>query len=77
MKRLLVALAAAISLGHAWADEALVEAMAQPWTGDLDGMVERRAVRALRAPSRMQYWIDRGRAERRGVRASSGSSRRC
>ncbi|HEX2332286.1 MAG TPA: transporter substrate-binding domain-containing protein [Burkholderiales bacterium] len=61
MKRLLVALAAAISLGHAWADEALVEAMAQPWTGDLDGMVERRAVRALVAPSRMQYWIDRGR----------------
>ncbi|HSA90339.1 MAG TPA: transglycosylase SLT domain-containing protein [Burkholderiales bacterium] len=35
--------------------------MAQPWTGDLDGMIERRAVRALVAPSRMQYWIDRGR----------------
>ena len=76
MKRLLVALAAAISLGHAWADEALVEAMAQPWTGDLDGMVERRAVRAPRAPSRMQYWIDRG---RRGAARSTSpcSSRRC
>jgi membrane-bound lytic murein transglycosylase MltF len=61
MKRLLVALTAAISLGHAEADEALLEAMAQPWTGDLDGMIERRAVRALVAPSRMQYWIDRGR----------------
>ena len=61
MKRLLVALAAAANLGHAQADEALLEALAQPWTGDLDGMIERRAVRALVAPSRMQYWIDRGR----------------
>jgi membrane-bound lytic murein transglycosylase MltF len=61
MKRLLVALATAVSLGHAQADEALLEAMAQPWTGDLDGMIERRTVRALVVPSRMQYWIDRGR----------------
>lgn len=61
MKRLLLALAAAASLGHAQADEALLEAMAQPWTGDLDGMIERRTVRALVVPSRMQYWIDRGR----------------
>ena len=61
MRRLLAVLAAAASLGHAHADEALLEAMAQPWTGDLDGMIERRAVRALVAPSRMQYWIDRGR----------------
>jgi membrane-bound lytic murein transglycosylase MltF len=35
--------------------------MAQPWTGDLDGMIERRTVRALVVPSRMQYWIDLGR----------------
>ena len=61
MKRLLVALATAVSLGHAQADEALLEAMAQPWTGDLDGIMERRTVRALVVPSRMQYWIDRGR----------------
>ncbi|HEX5768484.1 MAG TPA: transporter substrate-binding domain-containing protein, partial [Burkholderiales bacterium] len=61
MKRLLATLAAAASLGHAHADDALLEAMARPWTGDLDGMIERRAVRALVAPSRMQYWIDRGR----------------
>ena len=61
MRRLLIALAATLTLGHARADEALVEAMAQPWTGDLEGMIERRAVRALVAPSRMQYWIDRGR----------------
>jgi membrane-bound lytic murein transglycosylase MltF len=61
VKRLLIALAAALGIGQAQADEALLEAMAQPWTGDLDGMIERRAVRALVAPSRMQYWIDRGR----------------
>src|SRR5512134_3120910 len=61
MKRLLVALATAVSLGHAQADEALLEAMAQPWTGDRYGMIERRTVRALVVPSRMQYWIDRGR----------------
>jgi len=61
VRRLLIALAATLTLGHVRADEALVEAMAQPWTGDLEGMIERRAVRALVAPSRMQYWIDRGR----------------
>src|SRR5512134_1535428 len=65
MKRLLVALAVATaSLGQAaepQLDDALLEALAQPWTGDLEGMIERRAVRALVAPSRMQYWIDRGR----------------
>ena len=61
MRPLLIALAATLTLGHARADEALVEAMAQPWTGDLEGMIERRAVRALVAPSRLQYWIDRGR----------------
>jgi len=30
------------------------------WTGDLDGMIERRQIRALVAPARTQYWIDRG-----------------
>jgi membrane-bound lytic murein transglycosylase MltF len=65
MKRLLVALAlATASLGHAaepQPDDALLAAIAEPWTGDLDGMIERRMVRALVVPSRMQYWIDRGR----------------
>src|SRR5262245_44850791 len=32
----------------------------QPWTGDLDGMVERRMIRVLTAHSRTQYFIDRG-----------------
>jgi len=27
------------------------------WTGDLDGMVERRVIRALVAPPRTSYWL--------------------
>lgn len=33
----------------------------KPWTGDLDGMLERRIIRALVVPTRSQYWVDRGR----------------
>jgi membrane-bound lytic murein transglycosylase MltF len=29
----------------------------KPWTGDLDGMVKRRIIRALVAPSRTAYWL--------------------
>jgi len=29
----------------------------KPWTGDLDGMVQRRVIRALVAPSRTSYWL--------------------
>src|SRR5262245_28653817 len=32
----------------------------KPWTGDLNGMVERRMIRVLTAYSRTQYFIDRG-----------------
>ena len=42
-------------------DDELLAFVVQPWTGDLDGMIERRTVRALVPPSRMEYWIDRGR----------------
>ena len=38
---------------------ALTEIVA-PWTGDLDGMVERRMVRVLTTYSRTQFFIDRG-----------------
>jgi len=35
----------------------LTEAAAfQPWTGDLDGMIRRRMIRPLVAPSRTSYW---------------------
>src|SRR5512145_2293609 len=30
----------------------------QPWTGDLDGIIERRVIRALVAPSRTSYWLN-------------------
>lgn len=30
----------------------------KPWTGDLDGMVKRRVIRALIAPSRTSYWLN-------------------
>ena len=30
----------------------------KPWTGDLDGMIERRVIRALVAPSRTSYWLN-------------------
>jgi len=37
----------------------LAEAPAfKPWTGDLDGMVKRRVIRALVAPSRTAYWLN-------------------
>jgi membrane-bound lytic murein transglycosylase MltF len=41
-------------------DEAVLNSISQPFTGDLDGMVGRRVIRALVAPSRTQFWIDRG-----------------
>ena len=30
----------------------------KPWTGDLDGLIERRVIRALVAPSRTSYWLN-------------------
>ena len=70
MKRLLVALAAAASLGpRAEPPDALLAAMAQPWTGDLDGMIERRGPRAGRCFAHAV--LDRPRPpERRRVRAA-------
>jgi membrane-bound lytic murein transglycosylase MltF len=39
--------------------QALTQAPAfQLWTGDLDGMVKRRVIRALVAPSRTSYWLN-------------------
>lgn len=36
----------------------LTEALAfQPWKGDLDGMIQRRIIRVLVAPSRTSYWL--------------------
>ncbi|HTO98623.1 MAG TPA: lytic transglycosylase F [Myxococcales bacterium] len=52
-------LCAALAL-PARAEEAVLEGLSQPFTGDLDAMVQRRVIRALVAPSRTDYWIDRG-----------------
>ena len=34
--------------------------VAKPWTGDLDGMVERRAIRVLTVNSKTLYFVDKG-----------------
>ena len=33
---------------------------AQPWTGDLDGMIERRTIRVLTTHSKTFYFLDKG-----------------
>jgi membrane-bound lytic murein transglycosylase MltF len=38
-----------------------VKPLAERWTGDLDGMIERRRIRVLVTPTRTQYWVERGR----------------
>ena len=68
MKRVLVNLAVLCFLLPALtiaADQPSVEkqelmgevAVLQPWTGDLDGMIQRRVIRVLVAPSRTSYWL--------------------
>ena len=37
--------------------ELIDAAVLQSWTGDLDGMIQRRVIRALVAPSRTSYWL--------------------
>ncbi len=37
-----------------------IRPLAKTWTGDLDGMIDRRAIRVLITPTRTQYWIDKG-----------------
>ena len=37
-----------------------ISEITKPWTGDLDGMTERRLIRVLTAFSKTQYFIDRG-----------------
>jgi membrane-bound lytic murein transglycosylase MltF len=60
MKAYLPAIAALVAL-RAAAQEDGPRKLFQPFTGDLDAIVERRVIRALVPPSRSQYWIDGGR----------------
>ncbi len=41
----------------------------RPWTGDFDGMIERRFVRVLVTPNRTNYYLDQ--AEQRGIAADA------
>jgi membrane-bound lytic murein transglycosylase MltF len=44
--------------GEAAPDDAAIESMLKPWTGDLDGMVERRYIRMLVTFSKTNYFLD-------------------
>ena len=35
----------------------------ETWTGDLDGMVQRRMIRVLVAFSRTQFWVEKGKPQ--------------
>jgi ABC-type amino acid transport substrate-binding protein len=58
----LVATSLPAARGHAQLREllGLDRGIGKPWTGDLDGMVERRLVRMLVVPSRTFYFVDQG-----------------
>ncbi|MEJ2515297.1 MAG: transporter substrate-binding domain-containing protein [Gammaproteobacteria bacterium] len=47
--------------GIAAPGNAALAQIVEPWTGDLDGMVERRIIRVLTAHSPVLYFVDRGR----------------
>jgi membrane-bound lytic murein transglycosylase MltF len=55
-----VDIAAAASSG----DELSIRLQQQPWTGDLDGMIKRRVIRALVPYNRTLYFVDLGGAQR-------------
>jgi membrane-bound lytic murein transglycosylase MltF len=40
--------------------DALMKAVSQRWTGDLDGMIQRRLIRVLTVHSKTQYFVDQG-----------------
>src|SRR5262249_40921507 len=37
-----------------------LDAILKPWTGDLDGMAQRRMIRVLTTYSKTQYFVDKG-----------------
>lgn len=50
----------------------LIERALKPWTGDLDGMIERRMVRVLTAYNKTFYFVDRG--TQRGISYELGKA---
>jgi membrane-bound lytic murein transglycosylase MltF len=61
---LLLAGPAGIAAQPAPRDELSIKLEQQPWTGDLDGMIERRVIRALVPYSRTLYFVDLGGTQR-------------
>jgi hypothetical protein len=45
-------------------DELSIKLQQQPWTGDLDGIIERRFIRVLVPYSRTLYFVDLGGTQR-------------
>ncbi len=70
----LLLLAAAPRPAHAQLREllGLEHGIQKPWTGDLDGMIERRRVRVLVVPSRTFYFVDKG--AQRGLSYDAGKA---
>jgi membrane-bound lytic murein transglycosylase MltF len=48
-------------------ENSLIEFVQQPWTGDLDGMLERRIIRILTVPTETSYFFEKGKP--RGISA--------
>ena len=49
------------------AEDSLIEFVQTPWTGDLDGMLERRLIRILTVPTETSYFLENGKP--RGIAA--------
>ena len=73
-----VAAAAALAVPCALAQEPVAgpqgieHDIAQAWSGDLDGMLERRRIRMLVVPSRTFYFVDKG--QQRGLSYDAGKA---
>jgi membrane-bound lytic murein transglycosylase MltF len=61
---LLLSASAGAAIAATPSDELSIDLQQQPWTGDLDGMIERRAIRVLVPYSRTLYFVDLGGAQR-------------
>jgi ABC-type amino acid transport substrate-binding protein len=61
---LVLAAAPEIAMPASPADELSIKLQQQPWTGDLDGMIERRYIRVLVPYSRTLYFVDLGGTQR-------------
>jgi membrane-bound lytic murein transglycosylase MltF len=72
-RRLWIAsLVCALLSGVATAQTRIEHGIDRPWTGDLDGMTERRLIRFLVVPSQSAYFVDKG--QQRGTVHDSGKA---